>query len=185
MNGFDLLLLAILTSVGGVLLIVKGYGHVAGAAVPFGRQPAHRETDPAGRDAVRHAHMTAGARWLVISGLAFLLAVTRERDTIFLVEQWENVLMPCVVLTTAWVLTSARAGRAGRQADGTDKTRRASEGATPAPPAGADHDRLAALKRAFTIKRACAKTDPSSAGPTPTSLSHIMQCPDETFWQGR
>lgn len=59
--------------------------------------------------------MMAGTRWLAISGLAFLLAVTRGRDTLFLVEHWENVLVPCIVLTTAWMITSARAERAGRE----------------------------------------------------------------------
>lgn len=124
---------------------------------------------------MRHAYTTAGVRWRVISALAFLLAATRERDTMFLIEHWDNVLMPCAVLTTAWVSTSARTGRAGRRADGTDVA------AAPA----MDADRLAALKRAFTIKRARAKTEPPSAKPTPGSLSHIMQCPDENFWQGR
>lgn len=183
MNGFDLLVLAILTSIGGVLLIAKGYRYAAGATWPFGWPPAQGETDHVRRETMRHAHMTAGARWLVISGLAFLLAVTRERDTIFLVEQWENVLMPCVVLTTAWVITSTRAARSSRKPHGTGGTLRTGGDAKPAQPAGADHSRLAALKRVFTIQRARAKAEPPSAGPTPGSLSHIMQCPDEHFWR--
>jgi hypothetical protein len=104
MSGFDFLIQAILTSVGGALLLAKGYG-----------QAACDETLSARRKDVRHTHMMAGTRWLAIGGLAFLLAVTRGRDTLFLVEHWENVLVPCLVLTTAWVITSARADRAGRE----------------------------------------------------------------------
>jgi hypothetical protein len=93
MNGFDLLLLGILTLTGGAALIAQG------------RQQA-----------VRHPHNSAGARWLTIGAVAFFLAVTRGRDTLFLVEHWENVLMPLAVLTVAWVITNARADRAGRKA---------------------------------------------------------------------
>lgn len=183
MNGFDLLLLAILTSVGGALLLLKGSGHAAGAALSLGRRPAGEQTDPSTCETVRQAHTAAGVRWLVVSGLAFLLAVTRERDTIFLVVEWDRVLMPCVVLAAAWVITSARADRAACQGARTDATGRAGVPLESGLPEQKESDRHAALKRAYTIKRADRRPNPAPADPDRSSLSHIMQCPEATFWR--
>lgn len=48
---------------------------------------------------------------------------------------------------------------------------------------GLDAGRLAALKRTFTITRARSKSAPPSHGQPPDGLSHIMQCPEESFWK--
>jgi hypothetical protein len=184
MNGFDLLLLAMLTAVGGVLHIAKGRGRLACAARSPGRQPSCRKTDRMPDDTVQHAHTMAGVRWLVTSALALLLAVTRERDTMFLVAHWENVLMPCLVLTTAWVITNARADRAGWKAVRERRVHGAGGETAAVKPAGADPNRLARLKRTLTMTRLGAKAEGPSAGHAASPLSHIMQCPEDSFWQG-
>jgi hypothetical protein len=146
MNGFDFLLLGILTLAGGVVLIVKGRRRSSRRNPPFARQQV-----------VRHAHNTAGARWLTVGVVAFILAFTRGRDTMFLVEHWENVLMPLTVLTVAWVITSAKADRAAR---------------------------LTVQARRFTIARAGRTHERQAQEPSRSGLSHVMQCPHESFWKG-
>ena len=113
MNGFDLLLLGILTLTGGAILILQGWRRASGATTPVAQGLWPGGSFELRKQAVRHAHNMAGVRWMTIGAVSFVLAVTRERDTIFLVEDWENVLMPLTVLTVALAITSGRAARAG------------------------------------------------------------------------
>jgi hypothetical protein len=48
----------------------------------------------------------------------------------------------------------------------------------------ADRDaRLAFQKRRFTVRRACDVEESPAVKESPSGLSHIMQCPQESFWK--
>lgn len=182
MNGFDLLLLGILTLAGGAILILQGWRRASEATTPAARGISPGGSFELRRQAVRHAHNLAGVRWMTIGAVAFLLAVTRERDTMFLVENWENVLMPLTVLTVALFITSGRADRAGRKTAAPSDPPQAGTGTNRPESDAADCGRLEALKRKFTVRRA-PREHTASSGSAPST-----QCPDDSFWkdwQGR
>lgn len=183
MNGFDFLLLGILALTGGIVLIAQGRWRASRATEAVAQGASPDGSFRLRQQAVRHAHNTAGARWLTIGAVAFVLAVTRGRDTMFLVEHWENVLMPLTVLTAALAITSARAERQGRQAAGQDGELQV--GWQPAKPAvdASGPGRLEALKRRFTVVRAPLGAAPLSAGKRQAVPRPVMQCPEDGFWK--
>jgi len=182
MNGFDFLLLGILMLTGGAILIVQGRLR----STPVSLQRAWNMAPDGFRLrqlAVRHAHNKAGACWLTIGAVAFVLAVTRGRDTMFLVEYSENVLMPLTVLMVALVITSARADRVGRKSDASRKKLHAGGDTGSSQTDGPEGGRFAPLKRTFTIARARTESAPPAHEQPPAALSHIMQCPEDSFWK--
>ena len=60
---------------------------------------------------------------------------------------------------------------------------RRGEGKASSQAAGPDAGRLAALKRKFTITRARSESAPPSPAQSPATLSHITQCPEDSFWK--
>lgn len=185
MNGFDLLLLGILTLAGGAILIVQGWRRASRATTPVARGVSPDGSFELRPAAVRHAHNMAGVRWMTIGAVAFVLAVTRERDTMFLVETWENVLMPLTVLTVALVITSGRADRAGRRAAERHNLPQAGTGTSATKADAAVCGRLETLKRKFSVRCAPREAAGSSTAFRSAATAPFTQCPEDRFWTDR
>ena len=182
MNGFDLLFIGILTLTGGAILIVQGRLRSSRAGLPCPRNFAPGGSFRFRQQVDRHPYNTAGVRWLTIGVVSCLLALTRGRDTMFLVEHSENVLMPLTVLTVALAITSARAGRAGLKSDPSGEDRHAAGGTVRSPAEGPGAGRLAAFKPTCTNTGSQSGSAPLSREQAPAALSRVMQCPEDSFW---
>lgn len=114
-SAFDLIILGMLTSLGGALLIVKGNRRRSIPARLVQHTALERNPFDIRQESIRHAHAAAGARWLTVGAVALLLGMTRGTEAIYLIEPWIDAGLHLVVISASWVATAARAKRQSRQ----------------------------------------------------------------------
>lgn len=80
-------------------------------------------------------------------------------------------------------LQRARADRVGRKSDASREQLDEGGNAVGSQAAGPKGGRLASRKRMFTITRARRESAPPSPAQPSATLSHITQCPEDSFWK--
>jgi hypothetical protein len=108
---FDLTLLGILVSAGGLVLLRQGkWPHLD---LPFSSPIA---LTPECREQHERSTALAGTRWLTVGGLTLFLAYTHGADKGYLFGPWADVMFHVVFVSTCWATTVYRINQAAQRA---------------------------------------------------------------------